>query len=564
MDRSNFYFRQLTTEENLDHAFDDVERMEQDRTVDADTWGVWRGLLVTEQAVPDLTVKVSAGVAHDEMGRRIECPSTQSVDLSTYLPATPGNTRKIHIYVKNADIASDPRIDGNGNPLNYRLDEDYQTTITAGTEANPGLPPSIVAGRVLLAEITLAQGQTTILDADIATDWQQDQRQPGGLPWRRGRLVVDDLYFNASDDRLISGPAYITLKAGGTPGTDTGLACSDRDIEDVGKIVMTDSASGGFGIDMVDRSIVNAYFVGCLPGGTPGTNIGFDCNDRDIRDAGQLVMTSAGSSGLGIDMQDTDISSLETLKFKASATGVGGLTDPLPVTVSLDLTAKDIIKATQVQAETPDPGSGKGFLYANPADGVLRDVTKYLSYSAGQMLPGVDTDASRTDPWVVTPNANSWYLSETAKGAPLVLAGDISWRMPFSAGALFDSTGLYIPLVGLPEGAKLINFRVGYTIDGAGMNANQYLRLWLMRRNQTSVDILGSNPPANERNGAVGNYTFQEPFTVGASQIVDNLFYSYYVFVQQYAPNLIGGPHDVIAIKFGRLEFQIREASGVY
>lgn len=506
MDRSNFYFRQLTTEQNLDNAFDDVERMEQERTMDADTWGVWHGLVVTEQAVPDLTVKVSAGVAHDELGRRIKCPSDQNVDLSGYLPVTPGNTRKIHIYVENADIATDSRIDGNGNPLYYRKAESYQIAVVAGTEANPGLPPAIVADQVLLAEVTLTQGQTTILNTDISISG--DRRQLGGIPWRRDRLVVDDLCFDVAGDYSILGPDELAIKSG-IP-TDTGI-------------------TGG---------------------------------DRGIIEIGEIIMTPLASSGLGINMQDTPIANISQLHFGTSTPSISSGTSPLPVLTTFDMGSSSILKAKRIESSRPDPAFNEGFLYANPTTGALRDIEKYWACDATHMFPGEQNGKHTHDNTAL----DSWYMQESAL-AGLNISGHTFWRHNFAAADGVNTNALFVPIVGVPHGAKLISANVSYSVDGAGMHANHYLRLYLLKKYQGSgaltVDKMGSDPPTNEQNAATGNYDWTENF-LAAGSVVDLSLYAYMLAIVNHSAGGATPQEDVILIRSARVLYQIREASGVY
>ena len=212
MDRSDFYYDQEVTEAEVDQAFNDVERMEQDQVIESDTWGVTTGLAVTENGPPDLNVLVSAGTAYDDLGRRIDLTAPALVDLTTEVPAVGGEQVIIHIYAEDFDVETDPRVDGLSVALNYRLTEGCALSYVAGADAAPpAARPAIVPNKVLLAEVELNNGDATILNAKISADWYgvaaaNVDRQVGGVI-SPGRLLGEErrlAYDGSISDTVIT------------------------------------------------------------------------------------------------------------------------------------------------------------------------------------------------------------------------------------------------------------------------------------------------------------------------------------------------------------------------
>lgn len=372
MDRSNFYYDQEVTEGEMNQAFDDVERMEQDRTIDMDLWGVWTGLDVTEQAVPDLTVKVTAGVAQDELGRRIAMDSDQNVDLTSYVPVGAGDDVIIHLYVKNDDVESDDRVDGHLVPLKYRYTESYEFAIVSGTPSSPpATPPGIVANQVLIAEITLSQGMSAITNSEIEKDWLQTQRQEGGVLIRRGRKLAENIEFDSTGDFDINYVHAIVLKTG-SPATN-GISMGDNAIVDCGKITMT-APGPGLGIDMAGTEIDNVDDITFDAGASgnisavdqitfrAGSGTGLAMGARDMANVASITFT-VGVGGMGLDLNGRDVQGVRVLNFVATGGGALGIDlndrridDCAAINLStgsgtgIDLNGKDIIDAVGITA----------------------------------------------------------------------------------------------------------------------------------------------------------------------------------------------------------------------
>ena len=83
MDRLDYYFRQLVTEGELDLGFDQVQERIEQAAVDTAFDGFATGGLPFESAPAALTYEMpNGGVGYSPEGKRIEWPTTETVDLS--------------------------------------------------------------------------------------------------------------------------------------------------------------------------------------------------------------------------------------------------------------------------------------------------------------------------------------------------------------------------------------------------------------------------------------------------------------------------------------------------
>lgn len=174
--RRDFYFRQKVTEAELDDAFNELETAERYLASDLGLTGIAVGMVVAQQASPNLTVQVSGpGVVYDQTGQRVAIPSTQNVNCAVDEGAintavvTPGNSRILSLFIEFDRTLSDPRVDGNSNTVYFVRAEGYAFNVVAGTENVSPSAPALRSDQILLADITLVFGQTTIVTGDIST-----------------------------------------------------------------------------------------------------------------------------------------------------------------------------------------------------------------------------------------------------------------------------------------------------------------------------------------------------------------------------------------------------------
>jgi len=177
-DRVEPYYRQNVTEDEVEQWHDQLEAADRNIVEDTDLWGIQDDFpfVVTENGVPDFLVKVIDGRAYEEDGKRLAHSGTTLVDCAVDFVAAPtavlnpGNENGLSIYVKFVRVASDPRVDGDGNPLNYLQEEGVEFEVRqSGEAAAPATYPGTVGGQIKIAEITLTFGLAAILNANIST-----------------------------------------------------------------------------------------------------------------------------------------------------------------------------------------------------------------------------------------------------------------------------------------------------------------------------------------------------------------------------------------------------------
>lgn len=177
--RRDYYFRQKVTEAELDAGFEGLEAADRAIAVDIGFYGVAAGMAVSQKSgTPNLTVDVSGpGVAYSKAGERIFFSGLQNVNLAAddaavnTAVAAPGNSRVVSLFVEFDRLLSDPRIDGNSVTVFFQRNESFAFSVVAGAEATTGLeaPPALDPNKILLADITLAYGQTQILNSHVST-----------------------------------------------------------------------------------------------------------------------------------------------------------------------------------------------------------------------------------------------------------------------------------------------------------------------------------------------------------------------------------------------------------
>ncbi len=200
----DFYFRQIVTQSVMDWSFEQAQLADHNLMADAVLTGILDGLDVTQNHVSaDLSVDVVQGVAYSDDGVRIfeSTPLTNldcSVDeygVSTSV-GTPGNERWLSVFARFTRDLQEPAIDGNGLQVYTKQYEDCQLVVHQGAEATIGAAtkPALIDNAVLLADINLQYGQTTIQTVlHINTDRRQD--------WLRvsGTTLSDFVHGNPRD-----------------------------------------------------------------------------------------------------------------------------------------------------------------------------------------------------------------------------------------------------------------------------------------------------------------------------------------------------------------------------
>lgn len=290
MNRSDFYYRQIVTEEELDYVFDDIENAIDNILLTHNMWGIVSGITVTKNLVADLNVLVNIGFAYDENGKWIPISSQQTVDLSDSVPGS--DSRYVRLYVEHVVAESDPRTDGNGAALNYRLEDSFDFVIQNGTISATPSKPSVSSDMVLLATILLDAGQTQIFNADISMDWTLDppDRHEGGPALIHGRRNETDVWFNGTAG--IENLGFLSFFEGGTP-ADHGIDLNGQYIFDTGRIEFRGADGIDDGIEMSGKNIIMSAGELHMEGGSIYTEEG------NIYTDGGMIQTTSGSISSG-------------------------------------------------------------------------------------------------------------------------------------------------------------------------------------------------------------------------------------------------------------------------
>lgn len=213
-----FGFGEYVLESSLDAIGNNAQAAEQAGAVDTNFLGVLTGLVVTQHyvgtvATPNLTVDVSAGAARDEVGLRIPSDDAANVDCSQdHLGASTavasGKHRCVSIFAKQDVILSDPLSLKSGGTVYRDRTESIAFEVWMGSEtllADPLDQPALMAGYVLLADITLINGQTQVVPGDISTTRRQVWRLRSTAAGADGASFVGAEGYSGVPDPLTAG-----------------------------------------------------------------------------------------------------------------------------------------------------------------------------------------------------------------------------------------------------------------------------------------------------------------------------------------------------------------------
>lgn len=183
MDRRDFYYRQVVSASDMDEAFDFCEAADRAIAEDHALVGVLSGLTVTEQSPVALGVQVSTGLAYDKNGKKLyESEAQTEVDCSVdeygvpTTVSTGGNEKWISIFARYTERLTTPAIDGNSQEVYTKIYEDMEFFVRQATEQVSGTDTKValIEDAILLADIQLVNGQTTIVNAGINLTRRED------------------------------------------------------------------------------------------------------------------------------------------------------------------------------------------------------------------------------------------------------------------------------------------------------------------------------------------------------------------------------------------------------
>lgn len=177
MNKKKWYLQQKVQPSELSDFQDDIDAAIRQIAADffAQGWSE-QPLLVENDPSANFTVdlKPQPGLAilgRDLNGQRIYIPAKQDVDLAALgvtLP-TAGQEKYVSVIVEFSRDESDPREDGNGDPLMYEQSESFTISVVQGTAAAAGtaLRPNVPTGKLLCGDILLDSTSTVIVNAMI-------------------------------------------------------------------------------------------------------------------------------------------------------------------------------------------------------------------------------------------------------------------------------------------------------------------------------------------------------------------------------------------------------------
>jgi hypothetical protein len=210
MPAHNYYYMQLVVDSDLDDIYADMALLERNRLVkyhglcqaagEADVkGGIVRGLTVTKSGAK--AINVANGEAKDVNGRPIMLPSVATVSLTNVgdtvagvgisgtatatgsaVAIGSGKERWLSLWIVYDEISSDPRTDGLGDTVNFRITESFHfhIEIYGSDDSAPSLNRvSLSDNYVFLTDILLDENETirsiTATDVICATSADFDR-----------------------------------------------------------------------------------------------------------------------------------------------------------------------------------------------------------------------------------------------------------------------------------------------------------------------------------------------------------------------------------------------------
>lgn len=174
MNRKLFYFGQEVTETELNAAFDDVSAAFGNFLRGFEYVGITKGADITPNSPANMTVVANApATIYDQNQNHIEWLVNQTINCavdengnSTTVTGV-GNEKWLTIFAEFRETLSDPRTNDKGEPVYFVRTEGFRLNVVQGAEGvSPSRPP-LRPTQILLADILIAHGQTTITAPDI-------------------------------------------------------------------------------------------------------------------------------------------------------------------------------------------------------------------------------------------------------------------------------------------------------------------------------------------------------------------------------------------------------------
>lgn len=494
--RRDYYFRQKVTEAELDAGFEGLEQADFNIAIDHDFTGINTGLTVAEAAVPDLTVDVALGTAYSKQGERIRVSGTQNVDCSQddggtpTAVAVPGNTKVVSVFIEFDRALSDPRIDGNSLTVYFVRAESFAFSVVQGAEAAIGaeVPPPLDSAKLLLADIRLVNGGTTITNAGVVGVYDQidTTRREDAFKFTGGTVEIEEgTAYDGIDALLTALNNHIDGAANKHPadevtysdvvpwldGTSLGGATVVDDVQEAILWILTDLSLDGSGNDgglkvgkyqsgtwhdgtrLATGSVssqIDAIVSGlaATAGNGGGDKIGISgqssgamsVSDGSIYDQiGELLVLLVGKAGLA----DDNTFSGTTNTFNTDIDVVGDVDITGALDVSSDLTLDDTLTFTEIDtlaeilrslmSVTPPnhlvTNWGRCLIFNFDADYASNQMMFRLYGTSGSITVGQEAFEIAINCWWNGGTAGTWNQQDTSFPSQLYRFGSVGLQI---------------------------------------------------------------------------------------------------------------------------------------
>ncbi|KKN87406.1 hypothetical protein LCGC14_0258610 [marine sediment metagenome] len=312
MDRRKYHLNQLVDDDDLNAGETNTYNAIGNLMSDIGIFGIISGGDITEQAAPSMSVDMTTPfIGYDQDGERIYKATGDVIVCSVdYLgnptvPSTPGDGVWISIHGRFTYTEEDPKvIKGDTKYLTWK--ESYEWRVVAGTAAaTPGhTKPAKPADAILIADIELIFGQTTILTADI-----NESRK-------------DTFVFTAATGVSVSGGAWTKLDAA-VLNVQTALDSADNELisrdgsGDVDQTILPDGNTRDLGsaakvwgeLHATDITVYNAILPSATGKAFGSAGARFDAWLEDALLYGTLALSSSRTPSLIIGTENATIES---------------------------------------------------------------------------------------------------------------------------------------------------------------------------------------------------------------------------------------------------------------
>jgi len=174
MNKRNFVYNYVMRKRDFDNLQSDVEDGINNLANTLTGKGIVKGLEVT---ISNSNATVSPGVAFDGDGKRIELPSSATVDMSSISRPGTGQFKWVTLVLKHKVVNEGTVTDGHNKVWPLRLLDSYQMELLVGAAGNENgiSKPTVSASQVPLIDIKV----------DESTAWNslttESDRRPGPL-----------------------------------------------------------------------------------------------------------------------------------------------------------------------------------------------------------------------------------------------------------------------------------------------------------------------------------------------------------------------------------------------